>query len=84
MDLFPNNQNVDLNKSIQKIHHSLKEHQVCRFSVILYYAREIDTAFLKKGINFPCVIQNDQKTDYFAGLYYPHFTTFRNETSQYY
>jgi hypothetical protein len=40
--------------------------------------------FLKKGINIPRVIQNDWKTANFAGLYYPHFTTFRNETSEYY
>jgi hypothetical protein len=26
MDLLPNNQNFDLNKSRQKFHHSLKEH----------------------------------------------------------
>jgi hypothetical protein len=26
MDLFPNEQNFDLDKSIQKFHHSLKEH----------------------------------------------------------
>jgi hypothetical protein len=38
--------------------------------------------FLKKGINFPCVIQNDWKTANFAGLYYPHFATkLRNITN---
>jgi hypothetical protein len=26
MDLFPNEQNFDLDKSRQKVHHSLKEH----------------------------------------------------------
>jgi hypothetical protein len=40
--------------------------------------------FSKSGINFPCVIQNDWKTANCAELYYPHFTTFRNETSEYY
>jgi hypothetical protein len=60
MDLFPNEQNFDLDKSRQKFHHSLKEHhkisnipkfrcespaKFAVFSVILYYAREIDTAF---------------------------------------
>jgi hypothetical protein len=40
--------------------------------------------FSESGTNFPCVIQNDWKTANFAGLYYPHFTTFRNETSEYY
>jgi hypothetical protein len=48
------------------------------------YAREIDTAFWKK-YQFPGrVIQNDWKTANFAGLYYPHLTTFLNETSEYY
>ena len=28
MDLFPNEQNFDLDKSRQKFHHSLKEHHV--------------------------------------------------------
>jgi hypothetical protein len=45
---------------------------------------EDEDRFLKKGMNFPCVIQNDWKTANFAGLYYPHFTTFRNETSENY
>jgi hypothetical protein len=40
--------------------------------------------FSESGTNFPCVIQNDWKTANFAGLYYPHFTTFRNETLEYY
>jgi hypothetical protein len=39
---------------------------------------------IKLIINFPFVMQNDWKTANFAGLYYPHFTTFRNETSEYY
>jgi hypothetical protein len=39
---------------------------------------------IKLIINFPFVIQNDRKTANFARLYYPHFTTFRNETSEYY
>jgi hypothetical protein len=38
---------------------------------------------IKLIINFPFVMQNDWKTAYFARLYYPHFTTFRNETSEY-
>jgi hypothetical protein len=37
--------------------------------------------FSESGINFLCVIQNDWKTANFAELYFPHFTTFRNETS---
>ena len=58
MDLFPNEQNFDLDKSRQKFHHSLKEHHKIsniskfRFSVILYYAREIDT-FFRKRYQFP-------------------------------
>jgi hypothetical protein len=53
IDLFPNEQNFDLDKSRQRFYHSLKvriiEHcEVCSLSVILYYAREIVTAFWKK------------------------------------
>jgi hypothetical protein len=50
-----------------------------KFSVILYYKWEIDNQFDHLIINFPCVIQNDWKTANFERLYYPHFTTFRNE-----
>jgi hypothetical protein len=42
---------------------------------------KIDNQMIKL-INFPFVIQNDWKTANFARLYYPHFTTFRNETSE--
>ena len=63
MDLLPNEQNFDLDKSRQKFHHSLKEHHkissIPKFTVLRtgnWYR------FLKKGINFPCVIQNDWKT----------------------
>jgi hypothetical protein len=45
---------------------------------------EIDNQFDHLIINFPFVMQNDWKTANFARLYYPHFTTFRNETSEYY
>jgi hypothetical protein len=55
-----------------------------QFSVILYYKREIDAPTPDWAVNFPCVIQNDWKTANFARLYYPHFTTFRNETLEYY
>jgi hypothetical protein len=43
MDLFPNEQNFDLDKSRQRFYHSLKVR-----IIILYYAREIVTAFWKK------------------------------------
>jgi hypothetical protein len=36
------------------------------------------------GINFPFVNLKWLKIANFAGLYYPHFTTFRNETLEYY
>jgi hypothetical protein len=74
----------------QKFHHNLKEHHKIsnipkfRFSVILHYKREIDNQFDHLIINFLFVIPNDWKTANFARLYYPHFTTFRNETSEYY
>jgi hypothetical protein len=58
--------------------------EVCRFSVILHYAGEIDKPIPFGSVNFPFVIQNDWKTANFARLYYPHFTTFRNETLEYY
>jgi hypothetical protein len=58
--------------------------RICHFSVILYYKWEIDNQFDHLTINFPFVMQNDWKTANFARLYYPHFTTFRNETSEYY
>jgi hypothetical protein len=36
--------------------------------------------FPESGINFPCIY----KMTNFAVLYYPHFTTFHNETMEYY
>jgi hypothetical protein len=39
---------------------------------------------IKLITNFPFVMQNDWKTANFARLYFPHFTTFRNETLEYY
>ena len=33
---------------------------------------------------FPCVIQINTKFANFIGLYFPHFTTFRNQTLQFY
>jgi hypothetical protein len=77
MDLFPNEQNFDLDKSRQSFHHSLKEHR--KISNIPKFRCEMLYLFSENGINFPCVIQNDWKMANFAGLYYPHFTTFRNE-----
>ena len=53
-------------------------------SVILDYKREIDTQTPDLGINFPFVNLKWLKIANFAGLYYPHFTTFRNETLEYY
>ena len=47
-------------------------------------AFQISDPFDHLIINFPFVMQNDRKTANFARLYYPHFTTFRNETSEYY
>jgi hypothetical protein len=60
--------------------------EICRFSVTLYYTNgKLIPFFIKRYINFPCVIQNDWKTTNFAGIYYySHFTTFHNETSEYY
>jgi hypothetical protein len=43
------------------LHYRLNFDEVCRFSVILYYAREIDSPIGCWGINFPFVIQNDWK-----------------------
>ena len=40
--------------------------------------------FLDVGINFPCVIQKYTKFAIFTGLHFPHFTTFRNQTLQFY
>jgi hypothetical protein len=54
------------------------------FSVILYYKWEIGNQFDHLITNFPFVMQNDWKTVNFSRLYYPHFTTFRNETLEYY
>jgi hypothetical protein len=101
MDLFPNEQNFDLDKSIQKFYHSLKEHHkisnIPKFRCeMLYNADNIALRSLPFFSHFVLrtgnwyhfsesgVIQNDWKTANFAGLYYPHFTTFRNETSEYY
>jgi hypothetical protein len=36
------------------------------------------------GYQFPVCNTKLLKIENFAGLYYPHFTTFRNETSEYY
>jgi hypothetical protein len=80
IDLSPFEWNFDLDKSGQKFHHSLKEHHKISKSNWL----SIDQ-MIKLIINFPFVIQNDWKTANFARLYnYPHFTTFRNETSEFY
>ena len=38
----------------------------------------------ENGINFQCVIQKYTKFANFAGLYFPHFTTFRDQTLQFY
>jgi hypothetical protein len=46
--------------------------------------KKSDDQFDHLIINFSFVMQNDWKTANFARLYYPHFTTFRNETSEYY
>jgi hypothetical protein len=54
MDLLPNEQNFDLDKSRRKFHHK---------NFIIF------PLFPEKGINFPRVIQNDWKTANFAGLY---------------
>jgi hypothetical protein len=82
MDQSHINQNFELNKTRRKFHHSLKEHHKIsnipklrnpQFSVILYYKQEMVTA----------PVRNTKITN-FARLYYPHFTTFRNETLEYY
>jgi hypothetical protein len=40
--------------------------------------------FPESGINFPCIYKMTEKMANFAVLYYPHFTTFHNETMEYY
>ena len=98
MDHSPINQNFELNKSGQKFHHSLKEHhkisnipkfrckmlknadnialRSLQFSVILDYKREMVTTSVRNT--------KWLKIANFARLYYPHFTTFCNETLEYY
>jgi hypothetical protein len=52
--------------------------EVCRFSVILYYKREIDIRFGCWGCNFPFVMQNDWKLQTSQGsifLILQHFAT---------
>jgi hypothetical protein len=99
MDHSPINQYFELNKSRQKFHHSLKEHHkisnipkfLCKmlwnadnialrslqFSAIIDYKREMVTTSVR-NTKWLLKITN------FARLYYPHFTTFCNETLEYY
>jgi hypothetical protein len=56
-----------------------------RFSVILYYAREIDSPIGCWGINFPFVTQNDGKLQISQGYIIrilPHFTFIIKNTNE--
>ena len=55
--------------------------QFCIF--FLYSATKIDV-FFPKSVNFGRVIQKYTKFGNFTGLYFSHFTTFRNETLEFY
>jgi DNA-directed RNA polymerase len=50
----------------------------------MYYARENAPLSAQMWCKFPRVIQIDTKFANFAGLYFPHFTTFRGQTLQFY
>ena len=57
-----------------------------------YENENVQRKFCQESSNLPFAVPgnvklklpNDWKTANFAGLYYPHFTTFRNETLEYY
>jgi hypothetical protein len=85
IDLSPFEWNFDLDKSGQKFHHSLNEHHKVSIIFRSFVAKCCKMRFnWSSDYQFPFVIQNDWKTANFARLYYPHFTTFRNETLEYY
>ena len=50
----------------------------------MYYAQENAPLLAQMWCIFPCIIQINTKFANFAGLYFPHFTTFRNQTLQFY
>ena len=51
--------------------------KVCEFCILLYYAWKIDTVFSRN------LRKIDTKFANFAGLYFSHFTTFRDQTLQF-
>jgi hypothetical protein len=60
-------------------------HKICKFCINLYYAREnAPLSAQMLWYIFPCVIQISTKFANFVGLYFPHFTTFRGQTLQFY
>ena len=77
MDPLRNEQNFDLDKFSQKYHHSLNFLISVLRGQNWYHFSDI-------GINFGRVIQKYRKFANFAGLYFRHFTTFRNETLEFY
>jgi hypothetical protein len=55
-----------------------------QFSVILYYKREIDAPNTRLGCQFPVRNTKWLKNGKLRKAILPHFTTFRNETLEYY
>ena len=58
--------------------------QISRILYTFVLRTEICTTFEPKVCKFLHIIQKYTKFAKFAGLYFPHFTTFRDQTLQFY
>ena len=53
--------------------------KICQFCILLYYKRKFAPQLAWKWCKFPLVIQKYTKLANFARLYFPHFSTFRDQ-----
>ena len=54
-----------------------------KLHILLYYVQKFAPLLSRKWCKFLHIIQKYTKFAKFAGLYFPHFTTFRDQTLQF-